>query len=81
MNDHNAHLVYPRAAASIRTAVRLPVRLADGREALGTIYSFNGLADDKEHIVLTGDVFASARCDCEVYRPPSDMAAWTASGH
>lgn len=36
----------------IRTTAQLPIHLADGREAAGTIYSFRGLSDGKEHVAL-----------------------------
>ncbi|SAI70975.1 GTP cyclohydrolase-2 [Bordetella ansorpii] len=39
-------------AASIRVTVQLPVRLADGTDTLAQSYSFNGLADGKEHVAL-----------------------------
>jgi GTP cyclohydrolase II len=39
-------------ALGIRTAVQLPIELADGREATGTIYSFHGLSDPREHFAL-----------------------------
>ena len=38
--------------ASVRAAVRLPVRFGDGYAALGTLFSFNGLTDRREHVVL-----------------------------
>ena len=37
---------------SVRTAAQLPIHLADGREALATIFSFHHLADGKEHVAL-----------------------------
>lgn len=42
------HGVVPR----IRTAVQLPLLLADGREARAEIFSFDGLRDGKEHFAL-----------------------------
>ena len=38
--------------ATIRTRVRLPVRLPDGRVTTGTLTSFDGLADGREHVAL-----------------------------
>jgi len=70
-------------ATSVRTVVRIPVGLDDGRTVEARFMTFNGLADGREHFALrfgeptgsaplvrlhseciTGDVFASARCDC-----------------
>lgn len=65
--------------AAVRRSVTIPMR--GGK---GTLFSFNGLEDDKEHVAigfgdyasqkaplvrihsecLTGDVFASGKCDC-----------------
>jgi GTP cyclohydrolase II len=39
-------------AATVRTRVRLPVRLADGFEAEADVMSFDGLADGGEHLAL-----------------------------
>jgi len=39
-------------APSIRATVRLPIFLADGREALASVHSFDGLADGMEHVAL-----------------------------
>ncbi|OWK25500.1 GTP cyclohydrolase [Rhizobium yanglingense] len=36
----------------IRTAAQLPIFIGNGDEALGTIYSFEGLSDGKEHFAL-----------------------------
>lgn len=52
MNEHCARVVYPGNIPHIRTAAKLPIHLADGREVLGTIYSFSGHADNKEHVAL-----------------------------
>jgi GTP cyclohydrolase II len=41
-----------KASPAVRTAAQLPVALSDGREALGTIYSFSGLSDAREHFAL-----------------------------
>jgi GTP cyclohydrolase II len=38
--------------ARIRTQVRLPVTLPSGRVATGTLVSFDGLADGREHVAL-----------------------------
>ncbi|GAA1962652.1 GTP cyclohydrolase II [Nocardioides panacihumi] len=37
---------------TIRKQVRLPVRLPDGRVATGRLFSFDGLADGREHVAL-----------------------------
>ncbi|MEJ1095455.1 MULTISPECIES: GTP cyclohydrolase II [unclassified Pseudoxanthomonas] len=37
---------------SVRTTIRLPLLLSDGRESLALLHSFNGLVDDKEHVAL-----------------------------
>jgi GTP cyclohydrolase II len=42
----------PAPTPSVRTTIRLPVLLADGRESLALLHSFNGLADGKEHVAL-----------------------------
>jgi GTP cyclohydrolase II len=42
----------PPVEPSVRTTTKLPIHLADGREAASTIYSFRGLADGKEHFAL-----------------------------
>lgn len=36
----------------VRTTIRLPLLLSDGRESLALLHSFNGLVDDKEHVAL-----------------------------
>jgi GTP cyclohydrolase II len=38
--------------ATIRNQVTLPVRLPDGRVATGRLFSFDGLADGREHVAL-----------------------------
>ena len=38
--------------ATIRNSVRLPVRLPGGRLAAGRLFSFDGLADGREHVAL-----------------------------
>ena len=38
--------------ATIRNQVRLPVRLPDGRVTTGRLFSFDGLADGREHVAL-----------------------------
>jgi GTP cyclohydrolase II len=42
----------PPSQPGVRTTAQLPIHLADGREALSTIYSFHGLSDGKEHFAL-----------------------------
>jgi GTP cyclohydrolase II len=42
----------PPSKPGVRTTAQLPIHLADGREALSTIYSFHGLSDGKEHFAL-----------------------------
>jgi GTP cyclohydrolase II len=39
-------------SVSVRTTVNLPIRLSDGHETDGTMYSFRGLSDGKEHFAL-----------------------------
>ena len=39
-------------AATVRTRVRLPLRLADGFECVADVLSFEGLADPGEHVAL-----------------------------
>jgi GTP cyclohydrolase II len=78
-------------AASVRTSVLVPLRLAEGTEVTASLKTFHGLRDAHEHLAvvvdgpaqdgeaaaehgvplvrlhsecLTGDVFASERCDC-----------------
>lgn len=36
----------------VRTSAQLPILLSGGREASATIYSFQGLSDDREHFAL-----------------------------
>jgi GTP cyclohydrolase II len=38
--------------ATIRNQVRLPVTLPDGRVAAGRLFSFDGLADGREHVAV-----------------------------
>ena len=45
-------LVVLAAPPCIRTTIRLPILLTDGRESLALLHSFNGLADGKEHVAL-----------------------------
>ena len=52
MKSTHAQVIPLRNVVSIRSIANLPIYLADGREAAGTIYSFDGLADGKEHLVL-----------------------------
>jgi GTP cyclohydrolase II len=52
MSSSCLHAVATPNEPSIRTTAKLPIQLADGREALATIYSFHGLADGKEHVAL-----------------------------
>ena len=82
----------PLPAASIRTQLVVPLRFADGYATTARVFTFDGLADGREHLAfglgdragaftpdahrgppplvrphsecLTGDVFASQRCDC-----------------
>lgn len=52
MDYQTAKLVRLPNSVRVRTQAKLPINLEDGREADGTIYSFDGLADGKEHFVL-----------------------------
>src|SRR4051794_40204368 len=40
------------APVSVRTAVTVPLRFADGYEARARVFTFTGLADGKEHLAL-----------------------------
>ncbi len=42
----------PPPAATIRTQVSTPLRFADGYTALARVYSFDGLADGREHVAF-----------------------------
>ena len=39
-------------AASVRTRIQLPIRLADGFETVAHVVTFDGLADGGEHLAL-----------------------------
>ena len=57
------------ARPCIRSTAQLPIHLADGREASSTIYSFGGLADDKEHFALR---FGSSDAEAPLVRLHSE---------
>jgi GTP cyclohydrolase II len=40
------------AAASVRTSVTVPLAFADGFETVAEVFTFHGLADGKEHLLL-----------------------------
>ncbi|WP_433875360.1 GTP cyclohydrolase II [Sinomonas atrocyanea] len=40
------------AAATVRTRVRVPLRFPDGYETVADVFTFHGLADGKEHLLL-----------------------------
>ncbi|URX61772.1 GTP cyclohydrolase II [Luteibacter anthropi] len=61
----------------IRSVARLPVRLADGREASSTIHSFNRLADGKEHVALR---FGDHDADAPLVRVHSECLTGDALG-
>ena len=42
----------PHLSATVRAALELPLRFADGWSATGRVYSFDGLADGLEHVAL-----------------------------
>lgn len=42
----------PTAAASIRTAVTVPIRFSDGYSAVARVVTFDGLEDGREHLLL-----------------------------
>ena len=49
--------------ATIRTQIMLPLRFADGFATTARVYSFDGLADGREHLALgLGDRAAAAVC-------------------
>ncbi|WP_313620601.1 GTP cyclohydrolase II [Achromobacter sp.] len=52
MNPESPPAAAQLPEASIRATVRLPIRLADGSEALALAYSFHGLADGRDHLAL-----------------------------
>jgi GTP cyclohydrolase II len=41
-------------AATIRTQVMLPLRFADGFGTNARVYTFDGLADCREHLAIIG---------------------------
>ena len=41
-------------AATIRTQVMLPLRFADGFGTTALVYTFDGLADCREHLAIIG---------------------------
>ncbi|MGP3535722.1 GTP cyclohydrolase II [Microbacterium sp. RD1] len=42
----------PPAEASVRTAVRVPLRFAEGFGTVADVHTFDGLVDGKEHLLL-----------------------------
>ena len=50
MSDETAAM--PRAAATIRTQVELPLRFTDGYTADARVFSFDGLVDSREHLAF-----------------------------
>lgn len=55
--------------ATIRTQVMLPLRFADGFGTTARVYTFDGLADGREHLALgLGERAAAVSADPEV--PP-----------
>ena len=42
----------PHLSATVRAALELPLRFADGWSTTGRVYSFDGLADGLEHVAL-----------------------------
>lgn len=40
------------AASTVRTRVRVPLRFPDGYETVADVFTFHGLADGKEHLLL-----------------------------
>ena len=56
-------------AATIRTQVMLPLRFADGFGTTARVYTFDGLADGREHLALgLGDRAAAVSADPEARR-------------
>ena len=39
-------------AASVRTQLRIPLRLADGFTTTARVFTFDGLVDGQEHLAL-----------------------------
>lgn len=52
MGVQPAHVVGFKERTRVLTTAQLPIRLANGTEACGTIYSFRGLSDAGEHFAL-----------------------------
>lgn len=52
MGVHSAQVVGFKERARVLTTAQLPIRLSDGTETCGTIYSFCGLSDEREHFAL-----------------------------
>ena len=56
--------------ATVRRQVRLPLRLAGGEVVGAQVYTFDGLVDGLEHLVVALD-------DPALDRAPAAAAAWT----
>lgn len=51
----------PRPLASVRTAVTLPIRFADGFATTGRLFTFDNLIDGREHVALALGSYAAER--------------------
>jgi GTP cyclohydrolase II len=60
----------PLPPATIRTQVPLPLRFADGYTSLARVFSFNGLADGREHVAFGLGDRAAAVTAAEDLREP-----------
>ncbi|MBM9505072.1 GTP cyclohydrolase II [Actinacidiphila acididurans] len=60
----------PAPSAGIRTKVRVPLRFPDGWGTTADVFTFNGLADGKEHLALGLGDYANA--DVPLVRPHSE---------
>jgi GTP cyclohydrolase II len=60
----------PLPAATIRTQVPLPLRFSDGYTSLARVFSFDGLADGREHVAFGLGDRAAAVTAAESLREP-----------
>lgn len=51
-NSHTGGTTSALAAATVRTRVRVPLRFPDGYTAEADVFTFDGLADGEEHLLL-----------------------------
>ena len=60
------------AAATVRTRVRVPLRFADGYATSADVFTFDGLVDGREHLLLGLGDWESAAGDAPLVRPHSE---------